>query len=179
MSSSTDDVDVFKECYVKSVKNGAKRKIVTFLKENIDSQIIDIELIHDGNTFYVSHTDNNKSSELSQYGDGLQKIFYLAIKIAACENGVIFLDEIENGIHKSLFWEFAKFVHSFIIEYNVQLFITSHSKECIDAFLSIEEHIDDISAYSLGKKDNDLTLKRYSGRQLEKLINYMDLDIRD
>ncbi|MBL0546436.1 AAA family ATPase [Aeromonas jandaei] len=179
MSSSTDDVDVFKECYVKSVKNGAKRKIVNFLKDNIDSQIIDIELIHDGNTFYVSHMDQSKSSELSQYGDGLQKIFYLAIKIAACENGVIFLDEVENGIHKNLFCEFAKLIHSFITEYNVQLFITSHSKECIDAFLSMKEHVDDISSYSLGKSNNTVTLKRYSGKQLGKLIEYMDMDIRD
>ncbi|MCJ2367607.1 AAA family ATPase [Aeromonas dhakensis] len=178
MSSSTDDVDVFRECYVKSVKNGAKRKIVDFIRANIDDKIIDIELIHDGNTFYVSHIDDERSSELSQYGDGLQKIFYLAIKIAACENGVIFLDEVENGIHKSLFWEFARLIHSFTTEYNVQLFVTSHSKECIDAFLSLKEYVDDISSYSLGKDDNGITLKRYSGKQLEKLIEYMNLDIR-
>ncbi|QTL35966.1 AAA family ATPase [Pseudoalteromonas viridis] len=102
-SSSIDDEQVFIECYKKSISNGAKVKVINFIRENIDSNINDVELSDNDGTFIVVYDDSSQNMDLSLFGDGLQKIFYLGIKFAACSNGIILLDEIENGIHKIFF----------------------------------------------------------------------------
>ncbi|MFT4926031.1 MAG: AAA15 family ATPase/GTPase [Phenylobacterium sp.] len=176
-SSFIDEEYVFKDCYEQSIRNGAKNTVVDFIKTYIDPQLIDIQLMSQGTHFFVEHQLPSKCLELSQYGDGLQKIFYLGIKLAACTNGTIFLDEIENGIHKSLLIQFTELIQRMAEQYNVQVFVTSHSKECIDAFLTNGYHNHTISAYALSE-ENGGKVDHYAGEELENLIGYIDLDIR-
>jgi AAA15 family ATPase/GTPase len=64
------------------------------------------------------------------------------------------------------------------VKFNVQVFITSHSKECIDAFVNNEFKNDEISAYLLENKDNKITTKYVGGDRLKYLIENIGLDIR-
>lgn len=175
-SSGFDDELVFRECYQKSVSNGAKSKVISFINVNIDTTIADIELSDTDGSFIVSHNDSSPSMDLSQYGDGLQKIFYLGIKFAACSNGVLLLDEVENGIHKDLLNNFTKLIQEMSKTYNVQVFVTSHSKECIDAFISNNFENTLISAYAIDTIDNQV--EYFSGDDLKGLIEYINIDIR-
>ncbi|HHM1300128.1 TPA: ATP/GTP-binding protein, partial [Klebsiella pneumoniae] len=51
--------------------------------------------------------DFNRSFDLTSYGEGIQRIFYIALSFAACRNGVLFIDEFETAIHYSLLLEFT------------------------------------------------------------------------
>lgn len=175
-SSGFDDEQVFRECYQKAVTNGAKFKVIEFIKRNIDSDILDVELSDVDGTFIVIYEDTSRNMDLSQYGDGLQKIFHLGIKFAACSNGVLLLDEVENGIHKDLLVNFTKLIQELSEAYNVQVFVTSHSKECIDSFISNGFHNEKISAYAIDANNNEV--EYFSGDDLEGLINYINVDIR-
>lgn len=175
-SSSIDDELVFTECYKKSVSNGTKSKVISFIKKNIDQSIVDIELSDNDGTFVVVYDDASLNMDLSLYGDGLQKIFYLGIKFAACSNGVLLLDEIENGIHKDLLCQFTKLIQELADQYNVQVFATSHSKECIDAFISNDFKNEQISAYAIDSYENEV--EHFTGEDLKGLIDYIDVDIR-
>lgn len=90
-------------------------------------------------------TDRNV--DLTSYGEGIFRVFELALSFASCKNGVLLIDEFETAIHYSLLIEFTKFVQKLAIKFNVQVFLTTHSKECIDAFVKNEYHNEDISAY--------------------------------
>lgn len=175
-SNSIDDELVFTECYKKSVSNGTKSKVIKFIKENIDNTIEDIELSDNDGTFIVTYNDPSLNMDLSLFGDGLQKIFYLGIKFAACSNGVLLLDEIENGIHKDLLCQFTKLIQELADQYNVQVFVTSHSKECIDAFISNEFKNEQISAYAIDSHKSEV--EYFSGEDLKGLIEYINVDIR-
>ncbi|HCE3245391.1 TPA: AAA family ATPase [Vibrio parahaemolyticus] len=175
-SSSIDDELVFTECYKKSVSNGTKSKVISFIRNNIDNSIVDIELSDNDGTFVVTYDDASLNMDLSLYGDGLQKIFYLGIKFAACSNGILLLDEIENGIHKDLLCQFTKLIQELADQYNVQVFATSHSKECIDAFISNKFKNEQISAYAIDSDESKV--EHFSGEALEELIDYINLDIR-
>ena len=175
-SSSIDDEVVFSECYKKSVSNGTKSKVISFIKNNIDDSIVDIELSDSDGTFVVIYDDASLNMDLSLYGDGLQKIFYLGIKFAACSNGVLLLDEIENGIHKDLLCQFTKLIQELADQYNVQVFATSHSKECIDAFISNDFKNEQISAYAIDSHESEV--EYFSGEDLKGLIDYINVDIR-
>lgn len=175
-SSSIDEEEVFKNCYKKAVSNGAKSRVINFIRENIESEIKDIELSDSEGNFVVTYDNSSRNMDLSQYGDGLQKVFYLGIKFAACSNGVLLLDEVENGIHKDLLTKFTKLIQEMSEIYNVQVFVTSHSKECIDSFVNNGYGNDRISAYAFSQNENGL--EYFSGGELKELMEYINIDIR-
>ena len=165
------------ETYSKSLKSGELEEIISFIKEHIDSNIEGIS--HDGiDTFIVKHKIPTNSPELTSYGEGLQRIFEIALAFINCKNGVLLLDELETAIHYSLLVDFTKFIQELARKFNVQVFITSHSKECIDAFVNNEFKNDDISAYLLENKDNKISTKYVGGDRLKYLIENISLDIR-
>ena len=71
---------------------------------------------------------------LSSLGDGVNRYIAILCAIWASENGILFIDEIENGIHYSNYSKLWRLIFKASEEANCQIFITSHSKECIEAF---------------------------------------------
>lgn len=67
-------------------------------------------------------------------GDGMRKTLTLIAAIAAMQNGVLLIDEIENGLHYSSLTVVWKALFSACKEYNVQIIATTHSYECVEAF---------------------------------------------
>ena len=66
-------------------------------------------------------------------GDGISRILSLALAIATSPGGMVLVDEIENGIHHSVMEKVWKAIGAFARSYDVQLFATTHSYECIGA----------------------------------------------
>lgn len=67
-------------------------------------------------------------------GDGIIRLLSILAAIANIENGVLLIDEIENGFHTStlnLLWSSVKEV---ALAYNVQIFATTHSFECVKTY---------------------------------------------
>lgn len=75
---------------------------------------------------------------LSSLGDGVNRYIAILCAIWASENGILFIDEIENGIHYTNYYKLWSLVFKTAKAANCQVFITSHSKECIQAFNSIQ-----------------------------------------
>jgi len=175
-SSFLDDASIFETCYRLSVEQGTKKLVVDFIIEHIDDKIVDIEMSSNDGSFTVIYEDPTKNRGLSQFGDGLQKIFSMGIKFAACTNGILLIDEIENGIHKDLLCQFTMLIQELADQHNVQVFATSHSKECIDAFISNNFKNEQISAYAIDSIESKV--EHFSGEDLEELIDYINLDIR-
>jgi len=165
------------ETYSKSLKSGDIEEIITFIGEHIDSNIMGIA--HDGiDSFIVKHKIPKDNSELTSYGEGLQRIFEIALSFIECRNGVLLIDELETAIHYSLLVDFTKFIQELAVKFNVQVFITSHSKECIDAFVENGVYNEDISAYLLENKENKISTKYVGGDRLKYLTENIGLDIR-
>jgi len=165
------------ETYSKSLKSGEIDDIISFINEHIDSNITGIS--HDGiDTFIVSHKVSTNSPELTSYGEGLQRIFEIALAFLSCKNGVLLLDELETAIHYSLLVDFTKFIQELARKFNVQVFITSHSKECIDAFVDNKFNNSDINAYILKNTDGKIDYRYVTGDKLASLVESMNIDIR-
>jgi len=168
--------DEIKETYSKNTiyksdeGKTAIRLVVEFLKNEIDSTIEDVRLtdIEDVERFIVDSTQfSDKNLEITNYGEGLQRIFEIALSFAFARNGVVCIDEFETAIHYSLLVKFTKFIQQLADRFNVQVFLTSHSKECIDAFVNNEYRNDEISAYYLENVDSTIKTKFISGVQLK------------
>lgn len=170
---------ILREAHACAVKNKRIDEIIDFIRCHIDSTIEKIELldIHGENRFFVTSKTHNNSIDLTKYGEGLQRIFEIALLISYCSNGILCIDEIDSAIHKGLLVRFAEFIQRLVYEYNVQLFLSTHSKECVDAFSKAQQ--ENMMAFALETTQDDVVDFRYmEGEKLNELINIIDLDIR-
>ncbi len=79
-----------------------------------------------------------KLVSLSEMGDGINRYIAILCAIWASQNGFLFVDEIENGIHYSNYKKLWELVFMASEQANCQVFVTSHSKECIEAFNQVQ-----------------------------------------
>jgi len=88
---------------------------------------------------------------ISFYGDGLNKFFRYLLEIYLCEGRRLMIDEIDTGIHYSRMKKSFIALFNLAKQNNVQIFATTHSKECIKYF---KEALED-----LGYQDNARVIK--------------------
>jgi len=95
--------------------------------------------------------------ELTEFGDGLRHLISIVIELFRCENGNLFIDEIDNGIHYTQLDDIWKIILEVSKTLNVQVFATTHSKECIESYARVSNELkdDDISLIELGKDKQD------------------------
>lgn len=66
-------------------------------------------------------------------GDGMSRLFSLLTVIGNSKDGVILVDEIENGLHHSRLTDIWKAIGKAAADFNTQVFASTHSLECIVA----------------------------------------------
>lgn len=79
---------------------------------------------------------------LSSLGEGINRYIAILCAIWSSKNGFLFIDEIENGIHYTNYKKLWRIVFEASRRANCQIFVTTHSKECIEAFNEINEYND-------------------------------------
>ncbi len=86
-------------------------------------------------------------------GEGLRRITSLMLAIGTTEDGVVFIDEIENGLHHSIQTKVWKAIAKAAHEFNVQIFATTHSYELIRAAHEAfhEKQTKDFHLFRLGR----------------------------
>lgn len=163
-----------------AVKEGYFEKVKDFIRAKLDPSIKNIELVSDAgeNRFMVSTDDSDKPIDLTKYGEGLQRVFEIALLIGYCRNGVLCIDEIDSALHKSLLIDFTQFIQETASQFNVQIFLSTHSKECIDAFVENDYPDDDLTAFSMQEEDGKIVCKFLEGNKLKQLVESINLDIR-
>ena len=179
---SQHSMSVLTDLFNTSVSKGTKADVVAFIRKSIDPDFVDV----DQNTefgpsfprFMVEHTTLVPPYDITRFGEGLQRIFNIGLQFASAQNGVVLIDEFENAIHFELLVPFAKLVHDLAVKFNVQVFLTTHSKECVDAFARNAETLTEVAAYTLACEANEQKVYRYAGQQLSSLLESVNIDVR-
>ena len=111
---------------------------------------------------------------LSSLGDGINRYIAILCAIWASENGILLIDEIENGIHYSNYSKLWELIFSVSKEANCQLFVTSHSKECIEAFNKVQRDNSDGLYIELYRnlKTNLVTASSRDAEQLQYALTH-------
>ena len=169
--------EVLARCNKDSLESGTKEQIVDFIREHIDPKIRNIELADDAGRFLVTY-DNGKARDLSSFGDGMRRVFEVGLLFAGAKDGVLLIDEFENAIHVGLLNKFTRMVHELAIKCNVQVFLTTHSKEMVDSSMIDEYRLDDIVGYALRRIENRVEIERFDGKKISELRKIVDFDLR-
>jgi len=96
---------------------------------------------------------------LSQFGQGIKTFINIVSSMLLLENDFIFIDEVENGIHYSHLDRLWEIIITISKQQNVQVFATTHSKECIESYARVANRLEDeeIAFIELGRnKKNEL-----------------------
>lgn len=110
---------------------------------------------------------------LSSLGEGINRYIAILCAIWASQDGYLFIDEIENGIHYTNYPKLWKIIFEASEMANCQIFITTHSKECIKAFN--KENCENDGAYFefyRSKKNNQINVKQRDKEQLDYSLSH-------
>ena len=94
------------------------------------------------------------------------------------KNGIMCIDELDSAIHKNLLIDFTQFIQEAAEKFNVQVFLSTHSKECIDAFVENRYPDTDLVAFSLIEENKTVVCKYLEGNKLKRLVESVNIDIR-
>ena len=116
-------------------------------KENLKSFIPKLTSVELSNAFskesiiILREEGIDIAQPLSKYGDGTIKLFRYLVEVDFCENKRLMIDEIEAGIHYSRIKDYLKMVIQTAKNKNVQIFATTHSKECLQYYKEALEEL--------------------------------------
>jgi AAA15 family ATPase/GTPase len=76
----------------------------------------------------------NERLPLKNLGEGITRVFQIILSLVNARDGFLLIDEFENGLHYSVQPKVWELVFKLAQELNVQVFATTHSKDCVDGF---------------------------------------------
>ena len=69
----------------------------------------------------------------------------LALSLASAKGGFLLIDEIETGLHYSVHRNMWRLVIETAKRLDVQVFATTHSKDCLEAIARLHEELPDLA----------------------------------
>lgn len=117
------------------LKRARKQQWLLSALRTIEPRLQALELFYDGDP-PVIHGDLagiDFALPITSMGEGMRRLTSLLLAISSTSNGVVFVDEIENGLHHSVQVDVWKAIAEAARAYNVQIFATTHSYEMIQA----------------------------------------------
>lgn len=101
-------------------------------------------------------------------GDGATRLFALALTVANCRDGIVLIDEAENGIHHAIQADMWRLVLAAAAATNVQVIATTHSWDCAAGFARAAVDVESQGVlFRLDQHAGGLDAVRYSERDLE------------
>ena len=92
-----------------------------------------------GDQPYLKINSDRGRTPLSEMGDGLIRLFHIGLMMANASGGILLIDEFENGLHWRVQEELWRALFQAAQMFGVQVFATTHSTDCIRAFLEAQK----------------------------------------
>lgn len=121
----------WKDRFASVQRNKKVTDLISALKE-IEPHITDIRLNDIG--FLEADIGLPILMPVNLMGGGIIKFLSVALAMLDARDGIVLIDEIENGLNESAQQKLWKAVFNWSSKLNVQVFATTHSWECIGAF---------------------------------------------
>ena len=160
------------------IKNEKYKEICIRMLKMFDENIDDLLFLKMESSYRPIEYIKNKAvglMPLSTYGDGIKKVLSIANAIAQAADGVLLIDEIETAIHSKYYDEIFNFIIKAAVQYNVQLFITTHSIEAVDGLLNTQVNNNKYSSSNDLIKVITLRKDNISGKTLSRTLSGKDV----
>ena len=103
--------------------------------------------------FIVKHRDFSQPVPIGSMGDGMWRMLVLALVTTQCKGGVLLVDEVDTGLHYTVMAQMWKLLFHAAKEFDVQVFATTHSSDCIYSLAEAGKRADRENAISVQRID--------------------------
>jgi len=120
---------------------------------------------------------------LNGMGDGMLRILQLVLGIFPAADGFLLIDEFENGLHFSAQEQIWKLIFELASELNIQVFATTHSWDCVEAFsVAANQSDEEAVLFRIGKsvlpKDKGKTIATVFDKNSLYNLTQSDVELR-
>ncbi len=102
---------------------------------------------------------------IGSLGEGVWRMLGLALNIVHSKDGILLVDDIDIGLHHTVMQDMWRFLDSAAEKYNVQVFATTHSRDCYESLAAISGNSD--------SEHSHVTIQRIE-RGREKAVAYSE-----
>lgn len=123
--------------------------------------------------FNIRLRGHNEPVPATSLGDGINRLIGLSMALVCSGEGILLVDEIENGIHWSVLPQVWKFIVKVAKRLNVQVFAATHSNDCLRAFHVSTKDDPEVAgmAVRLEKRDNEFHAEVFDEQRLAVIVN--------
>ena len=151
-----------------------EHRVVAALHPILGNQVERIGLIGDdsyGRQVVAKFRGQPFPVPLETLGDGVLRLFGLALVLVNSRDGFLLIDEAENGIHHSVQRDFWRMVLLAAQDNNVQVIATTHSYDCVRGFAQAMTECEGIEGalVRIEREDGHLRAVEYSERNLKAI----------
>ena len=159
------------------IQNKQENEIVEAL-QIVEPRITDVQLV--GKRIMVD-VGLPTRLPINVLGDGVRKVLAVILSIYTCRNGVLIIDELDNGLHFSVMPQLWKVILYMCQKHHTQIFASTHSLDLVKSLVQTINQSDDpqpIASYKLIRKnDDELVALRYSAEELTYAIK-QEMEVR-
>ena len=155
------------EQFTRMVQQRKKEEVRRSLQV-IEPRIKELELLQVGGNVAV-HADVGltRMIPIALLGEGSQRLCSLVLAIGQASGSLALVDEIDTGLHYSLLRDMWKVVARATREFDVQLFATTHSFECMTAaYEAFADSPEDFSMHRLERVNGEIVCKSFGHESL-------------
>ncbi|GEM55568.1 hypothetical protein B0A58_14445 [Flavobacterium branchiophilum NBRC 15030 = ATCC 35035] len=157
-----------------NLKTKREKQILIDILKVVNTKIVDVELREKyedlKSVFLISFDDKDEFVPLNFLGDGFKRIFYIALKALSLKGKRILIDEIEIGIHYSKMKDFWVNIFNVCKELDIQLFATTHSQECIEAY------VEALKIVNIKNEARLISLQEYKNKIYASTYDYSNME---
>lgn len=154
-------------------------EVVDILK-TLDSRIEGLSVIPtaNGSTIYVDCQGIPKKIPITLMGDGVVRLLSISLAILTSRNGLVLLDEVENGFHYSVLAQLWSVVFKASQKAHCQVIASTHSYECLKAAADALKDSGKFSYHRLSRTIDGIgSSATFSGTELADAID-SDMEVR-
>lgn len=110
---------------------------------------------------------------------GVLKIINICLSIMERENGLLLVDEIESGLHYSMYKKIWELIGKYSREKNCQVVATTHSKEMMEALFDTDNEVRrETNIYTIYKYEGKNIARIMSAEEAENAVDHLGMELR-
>lgn len=131
-------------------------------------------------TTIIKLSNANIPVPLKSMGDGINRILTIILALVNADNGFLLIDEFENGLHHTVQEKLWGIIFNLSQKLNIQVFVTTHSEDCITGFENALNHPENSLEGKLIRLEDDngiIKQVEFNAKEL-KIATDNDIEIR-
>lgn len=152
-------------------EKGQHIEVVKFIREQFPF-IDDLEVLAPfGTSGLFASLKAGGVRRLQLVSSGINKIITILLACANSRDGIILVDEIENGIYYEKYTFMWYILHKFAQQFDCQIFATSHSAECLGKLPEvIGDEVNDFSLIQTERDNGKCVVRHVSGTAMKAAL---------